>query len=145
MAQAHRARPSLYPAAAILVYCAAVALVFAWSLYGPRDRLTWFLESVPVLVGAPLLAWTYRRFPLTPLAYVLLGLHACVLLVGGHYTYAGVPLFDWIRDHFHLARNDYDRLGHFMQGAVPAILAREVLLRQSVVRRGRWLFVVVLC
>jgi len=145
MAQARRAKPSLYPGAAITVYCILIALVFAWSLYGPKDRLTWFLESVPVLLGAPILALTYRRFPLTPLAYILVGLHACVLLVGGHYTYAEVPLFDWVRDHFHLARNDYDRVGHFMQGAVPAILAREVLLRNSVVKRGRWLFVLVLC
>jgi putative membrane protein len=93
----------------------------------------------------PLLVATYRRFPLTPLAYVLIWLHAVILMVGGHYTYAEVPLFDWIRDAFGLARNHYDRVGHLAQGFVPAILAREVLLRTSPLRPGRWLFFLVCC
>lgn len=129
----------------ILAFCAFIAAVFAWSAYGPADRPTWFLESFPVLLAVPLLAVTYRRFPLTSLAYILIGMHACVLLVGGHYTYAEVPLFNWLRDHFDLARNYYDRVGHLMQGAVPAILAREVLLRTSPLKRGGWLFFLVTC
>jgi putative membrane protein len=93
-----------------------------------------------VLLAAPILAATFRRFPLTRLAYVLIALHAVVLMVGGHYTYAEVPLGFWVRDALHLARNHYDRLGHFMQGFVPAILVREVLLRKTPLRRGGWLF-----
>jgi len=135
----------LYSKTAILVYCALIATAFAWSAYEPADGPTWLLESFPVILAAPILALTYRRFPLTSLAYILIGLHACVLLVGGHYTYAEVPLFNWLRDHFSLARNDYDRVGHFMQGAVPAILAREVLLRTSPLKRGSWLFFLVTC
>jgi len=96
-----------------------------------------------VLIGAPILVATYRRFPLTPLLYRLLFLHALILIVGGHYTYARVPLGDWVRDLFDLGRNHYDRLGHFAQGFVPAILAREILLRTTPLRRGGWLFFLV--
>ena len=116
-----------------------------WSGIGPKERATWWLEVAPVLVGIPILAATYRRFPLTPLAYVLICLHAVVLMIGGHYTYAEVPLFNWIRDAFGLARNHYDRVGHFAQGFVPAILAREILLRASPLRPGGWLFFLVCC
>ncbi len=130
---------------AILTFCVFIAAVFAWSALGPADRPTWLLESFPVILAVPVLAVTYRRFPLTSLAYVLIGMHACVLLVGGHYTYAEVPLFNWLRDHFSLARNYFDRVGHLMQGAVPAILAREVLLRTSPLKRGGWLFFLVTC
>ena len=90
------------------------------------------------------LAITYRRFQFTSFVYLLITLHACILFVGGHYTYAEVPLFNWIRDHFHLARNDYDRVGHFAQGFVPALVAREVLLRQKIVLKRGWLFFIVL-
>ena len=100
---------------------------------------------MPVILGLPLLVATYRRFPLTPLAYLLIWMHAIILLVGGHYTYAEMPLFNWIRDTFHLSRNHYDRVGHFAQGFVPAILAREVLLRTSPLRPGKWLFFLVCC
>jgi putative membrane protein len=103
------------------------------------------LEVAPVLVGIPLLITTYRRFPFTPLAYILVWLHAIILMVGGHYTYAEVPLFNWIRDAFGLARNHYDRVGHLAQGFVPAILAREVLLRTSPLRQGKWLVFLVCC
>jgi len=123
---------------------AAILVVFAWSGIGPRDRFTWCLEVFPAALAIPLLLLTHRRFPLTSMAYVLVFLHAVILLVGGHYTYAEVPLFDWIRDAFHLSRNHYDRLGHFAQGFVPAILAREILLRTSPLRPGKWLFVIVL-
>jgi putative membrane protein len=107
------------------------------------DRLTWLLETFPVMVVVPLLALTFARFSLTPLAYRLIALHAVILMVGGYYTYACVPLGDWVRDAFGLARNHYDRLGHFAQGFVPAIVAREILLRRTPLRRGGWLAVLV--
>ncbi len=122
--------------AALLV---AVLAVLAWSGLGPRDRATWLMEVAPVLLALPLLAATWRRFPLTPLLYALLALHAAVLCVGGHYTYAEVPLGFWARDALGLSRNHYDRLGHLMQGFVPALVARELLLRTSPLRPGRWL------
>ena len=121
---------------AVLVALVAIALVV--SGIAPVDRTTWWLEVAPVLIGAPILVVTRRRFPLTPLLYRLLFVHALILILGGHYTYARVPLGDWVRDAFGLARNHYDRLGHFAQGFVPAILAREVLLRLSPLRRGGW-------
>jgi len=117
--------------------------VLAWSGIGPKDRLTWWMEVAPVLVGVPILAATYRRFPLTPLLYRLLLLHAAILMVGGHWTYAEVPLGFWMRDAFQFARNHYDRIGHFAQGFVPAILAREILLRKTPLRPGGWLFLLV--
>jgi len=125
------------------VYAAAVAAVFAWSAFGPKERLTWWLEVTPALLAAALLLATRRRFPLTPLLYVLIGLHACILFVGGHYTYAEEPFFSWLQQTFSLARNYYDRVGHFAQGFVPALAVREVLLRTSPLRRGGWLFVLV--
>ena len=124
---------------------AAAALVFLWSGWAPRDRLTWILETFPAVLGAAVLLATRNRFPLTSLAYVLIATHACILMVGGRYTYAEVPLFDWIRDLFGAARNDYDRVGHFAQGFVPAIVTRELLLRTSPLRKGKWLFFLVLC
>ena len=127
------------------LWLGGLALVFLWSGIGPKDRATWWLEVAPVLLAVPLLAATHRRFPLTSLAYILIWIHAVILLVGGHYTYAEVPLFDWIRDAFGLARNHYDRVGHFAQGFVPAILAREVLIRRSPLRPGPWLFGLVTC
>lgn len=115
------------------------------SAVGPYDRLTWFLEVAPVLIGVPLLLATWRRFPLTGLLYVLLGIHALILILGAHYTYARVPLGFWIADWLDLSRNHYDRIGHVAQGFVPAILAREILLRTSPLRRGGWLFFLVVC
>jgi putative membrane protein len=114
------------------------------SAIAPTDRLTWWLEALPVLIGVPLMVATARRFPLTHLLYVLIACHALVLLVGAHYTYAKVPLGYWARDTFGLMRNPYDRLGHLVQGFVPAIIAREILLRKHVVPRGGWLFFVVM-
>jgi putative membrane protein len=124
---------------------AGVVGVFLWSGFAPKDRLTWVLEVFPAIVAVPILIATRRRFPFTTLAYGLIAVHAIILMVGGRYTYAEVPLFNWIRDAFHLARNDYDRLGHFAQGFVPAIVAREILLRRAVLRRGGWLFFLVTC
>ena len=122
---------------------AIVAAALAVSAIDPTDRLTWWLEALPVLIGAPLLVFTARRFPLTSLLYVLIACHALILIVGAHYTYAQVPLGDWARNVFDLMRNPYDRLGHFVQGFVPAIIAREILLRKSPLRRGGWLFFLV--
>ena len=120
------------------------ALVFS-GIDPAADRLTWFLETFPVMIALPLLALTYRRFPLTPLAYHLIALHALVLIWGGYYTYAENPLFDWLQERYGLARNYYDRLGHVVQGFVPAILVREILVRLSPLQPGKWLFVIVLC
>jgi putative membrane protein len=136
------------PAASPALLCGlagSLLVVFLWSAIGPRERATWWLEVAPVLIGIPTLAATRRRFPLTPLAYILVWMHAIILLIGGHYTYAEVPMFNWLRDTLHLARNHYDRVGHFAQGFVPAILAREILTRTSSLRRGRWLFTLVCC
>ncbi len=126
-----------FPAAVL----AAAVVMLAASGFAPRDRLTWFLEVAPLLAAIPVLVATRRRFPLTPLLYGLAAVHAAVLCVGGHYTYAEVPLGSWVRDALGLARNHFDRLGHLMQGFVPALVAREVLLRTSPLRPGRWLFV----
>jgi len=126
-----------------LVLLGLAALALVWSGVHPRERGTWWLEVAPVLLGAPLLVATHHRFPLSPLLYRLLFAHALILMVGGHYTYARVPLGYWVQDWLDLGRNHYDRLGHFAQGFVPALLAREVLLRTSPLRRGRWLFVLV--
>ena len=126
-----------------LALLAIGALVLVWSGISPYDRTTWWLEVFPILIAAPLLVATRRRFPLTPLVYRLVFLHAVVLMLGGHYTYARVPLGFWVQDALHLSRNHYDRLGHFMQGFVPAMVAREVLLRRSPLVRGKWLFVIV--
>ncbi|MGQ0835648.1 MAG: DUF2238 domain-containing protein [Gammaproteobacteria bacterium] len=105
----------------------------------PRDRLTWWLEVLPVVIALPLLAWTRDRFPLTWLVYTLIAVHAAILMLGGHYTYAEVPAGFWVQDAFDLSRNHYDRLGHFAQGFVPAIIAREILLRRTPLARGAWL------
>lgn len=124
---------------------AGVLAALAWSGIRPHDRFTWFLETFPVQGGIVLVVATYRRFRFTNLAYVLMALHAVLLIVGGHYTYEKVPLFDWLREAWDLSRNHYDRLGHFAQGFVPAILAREILLRNSPLKAGRWLFFLVTC
>jgi putative membrane protein len=118
-------------------------VVLVWSGIGPKDRFVWFLEVLPVLIALPLLLLTWRRFPFTPLAYALMTLHAVILMVGGHYTYAEMPLFDWLRELLDLSRNHYDRLGHVAQGFIPAIVAREILLRRSPLRPGKWLFFLV--
>jgi putative membrane protein len=123
---------------------AAVAVALVVSGIQPHDRLTWWLEVLPVLVAAPLLVATYRRFPLTPLAYWLIAIHSLILVVGGHYTYARVPLGFWMQDWFDFSRNHYDRIGHLMQGFGPAIITRELLVRTSPLAPGKWLFTLVL-
>ncbi|MBE0532932.1 MAG: DUF2238 domain-containing protein [Rhodospirillales bacterium] len=125
----------------LLLGLGSIALVV--SGIAPYDRLTWLLEVAPILIAAPLLIATFRGFRLTPLLYRLIFLHALILMLGGHYTYAEVPLGFWVQDLFDLGRNHYDRLGHLAQGFIPAILAREILLRRTPLTPGRWLFVLV--
>ncbi len=120
-------------------------VVLVLTGYKPFDLTTWFLEVFPVLVAIPLLALTRDAFPLTRLLYWLIFVHALILMVGGHYTYARVPLGFWMQDWFDLARNHYDRIGHIAQGFVPAMITREILLRRSPLVRGKWLFFLVLC
>lgn len=127
----------------ILLLLGAVFLVL--SGIAPYDRATWWMEVAPVLIVVPILAATGKRFPLTPLAYRLIFIHTLILMLGGHYTYARVPLGFWVQDLLDLSRNHYDRIGHFAQGFVPAIVAREVLLRKSPLRPGKWLFFLVTC
>ena len=128
-----------------LAWLILVMIVLIWSGIEPHDRFTWFLEVAPVLIALPVLVATRAAFPLTPLAYGLLALHGVILMVGGHYTYAEMPLFNWIRDVLELTRNNYDRVGHVAQGFVPAIVAREILLRRSPLSAGKWLFFLVTC
>lgn len=116
-----------------------VGVVFVWSLIGPHDYFTWFLEVVPAIIAFIVLAITYKKFPLTNLLYTLIALHAIILIIGGHYTYAEVPLFNWLRDIGIFSRNNYDKIGHLAQGFIPAIVARELLLRTSPLRPGKWL------
>lgn len=127
------------------IACLAVTLiVLLWSGFAPKDRVTWFMEVAPVFVALPIVLACWKRFPLTTLLTVVITLHAIVLMVGGKYTYAAMPLFNWIRDEFHLARNHYDRVGHFMQGFAPALVIRELLLRTSPMKPGKWLSTIML-
>lgn len=131
------------PSTSEWLWLACFFLVLSWSAWQPRDYPTWWLEVSPALAALVLLIATRRRFPLTPLAYVLILIHAAILMVGGHYTYAEVPLGDWLQNWTGGARNDYDKLGHVAQGLVPAIVAREILIRQNVVTQRGWLAVIV--
>jgi putative membrane protein len=137
----HAASRGQEPAALL----AAGTALLAVSGVRPHDQFTWFLEIAPILIAVPILVATYRRAPLTPLAYRLNLLHACILMLGGHYTYAEVPIGEWMKSAFGFTRNHYDRIGHFAQGFVPALVAREVLLRRTPLVRGGWLFFLVTC
>ncbi|MEO8167060.1 MAG: DUF2238 domain-containing protein [bacterium] len=128
-------------AAWLLIFFAALI----WSLITPHDYFTWFLEVVPALIAFVILASTFKIFPLTPLLYWLILAHAIVLMIGGHYTYAEVPLFNTIKEVFHQDRNNYDKVGHFMQGFVPAVVAREILIRKLHLSKQRWIFFLVVC
>ncbi|MEO1203374.1 MAG: DUF2238 domain-containing protein [Pseudomonadota bacterium] len=112
--------------------------VLAWSAVAPKDRATWWLEVLPALVALVVLVATYRRFALTPLSYTLILVHCVILMVGGHYTYAEVPIGEWFREAFDGSRNNYDKLGHLAQGFVPAVVGREVVLRLDVVPSAAW-------
>jgi len=130
----------------LLIFLSVIFIsVFIWSVIHPRTFLTWFLEVMPALTGLVIIVLTYRRFHLTSFVYILITIHAVILMIGGHYTYAHMPLFDWIRDTFGLSRNYYDKVGHFAQGFVPAIIARELLIRTSALKKGKWLFFNIVC
>lgn len=118
-------------------------IVLLWSNIAPNDRLTWFMEVVPVLIALPILTYTWESFPLTRLLYLLIFVHGLILMIGGHYTYSEVPVGFWFQEAFDLQRNHYDRLGHFAQGFVPAVLAREILLRKTNLLPGKFLFFIV--
>ena len=124
---------------------ASFLAILAWSGFAPRDRFVWYLEVAPAVIGAAVLLALYPRFRFTDLVYGLIWLHALVLMVGGHYTYSEMPLFNSLKDVLYLDRNYYDRVGHFFQGFVPAMIAREVLVRNSPLRPGKWLFFLVMC
>ena len=117
--------------------------VFIWSAINPKDVAIWGLEVSPAVIGLILIIWTYKKFPLTELLYILILIHCVILMIGGHYTYAEVPLFDHIKPLFGFERNNYDKIGHFMQGFMPAILAREILIRLEVVNQKSWLNIII--
>ena len=124
-------------------WLAILLAVLVWSWVGAYDPGVWVMEVAPVFIAVPVLAFTRQRFPLTPLVYALILVHAIILMVGGHYTYARVPLGFWLQEWFDFSRNHYDRIGHLAQGFVPALVAREILLRQTPLRPGGWLFTLV--
>lgn len=128
--------------AALLISFVAILI---WSGYSPVDRFVWILEVAPAVIGAVVLVTVYPRVKLTMLVYCLIWLHALVLMIGGHWTYSEMPLFNWLRDEYGLDRNYYDRVGHFFQGLVPALIAREILIRASVVNGRHWRFFLVCC
>jgi putative membrane protein len=128
-----------------LIWIAIFAGVFIWSAIEPSDRPTWYLEVFPVMIGVVVLAATYQSFRLTSLLYVLILLHFVVLLVGGHYTYAEVPLFNDIQSMFGSERNNYDKVGHLMQGFVPAMIARELIIRLNIIRGRYWRNFFIIC
>lgn len=127
-----------------LLLLLGTALVFAWSAWKPYDRLTWWLETLPGIIGVAILIATYSRFRFSTLVYTFIALHIVILCVGGHYTYARVPLFEWLKPVFGWHRNHFDRLGHFAQGFVPALIARELFVRRGVIRSRGWIFAIVL-
>jgi putative membrane protein len=133
----------LVPVRKTVLWTGSYIAVFIWSAIDPKDYYTWFLEVIPALAALVLLALTRKRFAFTPLAYALVLLHCFVLMVGGHYTYAEVPLFDRLSELFNWQRNNYDKVGHFVQGFVPAIVVREILVRHKVVNGKNWLAFVV--
>ena len=120
-------------------------VVLLWSAVNPADYFTWFLEVVPALAGLVALALTYKRFKFTTLAYTLILIHCIILMIGGHYTYAEVPFFNWLKDVFDFERNNYDKVGHFAQGFIPAIISREVFVRRDVINGRKWLSFFVIC
>ena len=117
--------------------------VFIWSVIEPKDYFIWLLEVFPAIIAIIILAATEHKFPLTTLTYVLILLHCIILMIGGHYTYAEVPLFDWLKESFNWSRNNYDKIGHLAQGFFPAIIAREILVRTSPLQPSKWLFFIV--
>jgi len=140
-------RPQSASKPLMVSWVALFAVVLVWSAIAPKDTTTWMLEVAPAVVGAAILLATRKRFPLTRLAYVLILVHCIILMVGGHYTYAEVPMGDWFRDLSDPPRNNYDKLGHLAQGFIPAIVTREVVIRFDVFRSAAWrnFFIVCFC
>ena len=134
-------RPSAYE----LVLLGSMVVLLVWSGIHPHDRFTWWLEVAPIFIGVPVLVWLYPKLRLTPLTYSLIWVHCLILMLGGHYTYAQVPLGFWMERLFGFTRNHYDRIGHFAQGFIPAVLAREIFIRSSPLGRSRWLPFLVVC
>jgi putative membrane protein len=137
----HRRKVGWYHAVLLVGFL----ILFLWSAYRPVNRFTWFLEVSPALFGFIWLLYTHRKFQWTLLTYTLMFFAGALLLIGGHYTYGGVPLFDWIQEMWNLHRNHYDRFGHFFQGFTPAIVSREMLLRSSPLQPGKWLNFIIIC
>ena len=128
-----------------LVLLISLLGVFIWSVINPKDLFTWFLEIFPAMIGVLMVIYLYPKYKFSNLVYILIWIHAIILIVGGHYTYAEMPVFNWIRDTFDLSRNYYDRLGHFAQGFIPAIIAREVFIKNEVVNKKKYLSFIVIC
>lgn len=118
---------------------------FIWSLINPKDLFTWFLEVIPAIIGLIVLAFTYKKFKLTTVLYILILIHSIILMIGGHYTYAQVPFFDYIKEFFELERNNYDKVGHFAQGFVPAIITREIIIRKNIIQISSWRNFFIIC
>jgi len=116
-----------------------------WSGIRPHDYFTWMLEIFPAVAGFVILALTFKKFQFTYLTYIFIVIHCYILFVGGHYTYAEVPLFDWVREVFHQSRNNYDKVGHFAQGFIPAMIVRELFIRKAVVKKGGWMSFLTVC
>lgn len=131
----------------IKIFLLIYFIVFIWSAINPKDYFTWFLEVVPAIIALIILTFTYKNFKFTPLVYSLILIHSIILMVGGHYTYSEVPLFDFIKDVFNHDRNNYDKLGHFAQGFIPAMVAREIIIRKNIINIEAWrnFFIVCFC
>ena len=127
------------------IWIITFAVVFIWSGINPKDQFTWLLEVLPAIIGVVVMAMTYKTFKLTPLVYILILIHCIVLMIGGHYTYADVPFFDYLKDVFNFTRNNYDKVGHFVQGFVPALITREILIRKNVIPDVNWRNFFILC
>jgi len=134
-------RPSRYELALLV----SMVILLVWSGVAPHDRFTWLLEVAPIFIGVPVLIWLYPRLRLTPLTYTLVWIHCLILMLGGHYTYAQVPLGFWMERLLGFSRNNYDRIGHLAQGFIPAMLAREIFIRRSPLAGSRWLPFLVVC
>ena len=131
----------------IKIWLFIYSVVFIWSLINPKDLFTWFLEVFPAMIAFVVLAITYKKFRLTPLVYTLILIHCIILMIGGHYTYAQVPVFDFIKEILDQDRNNYDKLGHIAQGLIPAMIAREIIIRKNIISIEAWrnFFIVCFC
>ena len=128
-----------------LILLVMLLSILIWSVIEPKDLFIWFLEVLPVIIGVSVLICIYPKYRFSNFIYVLITIESIILIVGGHYTYAEMPIFNWIRDTFDLSRNYYDRLGHFMQGFIPAMIAREIIIRNNVINKKKYLSFIVIC